>query len=936
MTLATTSTKAQFNGNGSTTAFPFSFKFTAASEVEVILTSSAGVDAVKTITTHYTLSSPGDSGTVTMITAPATGEVLTVRRIMPLTQTVDLTAGGSFSAAVVEAALDKLSMITQQLLEKIRRAAKFRDGSTTSEVTLPEPSASAVLAWNSGGTDLENKTLVSIGSATFPASATDNAVPRFDGTGGSSLQNSGVTIDDSNNVAGVAGLSMTGSIAGAVNVAQTGYTDISEISTPGNPASNVYRLFSVDSGGTTRLRTKDASGNVRPVDQVDIVVFDGVGDDSTDDGPALQTALDNANGRTVRLVPGRTYRIGTAVRTDGKSWHIDARGARVHFDANINGLTAVAAVDNLQNVSAHTSTTITVADGSAFSAGDKCRFIAEDRPSNARTVISGDTFKIGEPVTIASIAGNVLTLSKPLIYSSQFATNRRIFRMPLEEQVSIAGGEWYYTDGHDATPWAANMIQAFGLIRPRFEGLRCLRGYGSGLLLVGTQDAIVVGHHAERMTDNTGNGQFGYGLTDMGWGTHIWGLSGGQTRHLITTGALPPPSLTTDDAKLHWYGGGRGLRLIGGVCTGNSAAAFDTHHSTDDVVFSNLYAENCPYAVSIRSNNTRVTDVEGRNITEKLVYVFTEFYSVGVSDGIAAEDDWCNQVFIDNVLGDCVGGVLKGDRVKNLHVGRIHASTNAWRAFELADVQMFIHADWNITITDTASTWAGRGAIDIDLATAAGFTPQVEQYDGLIRISGSGSSGSATFAVCKSDGSTAIFKDIQAVMPNGSTGPLLITANSGTMQMDLNFDVNGSGESGVTLTSGSNITANVASTDGTKDMNTLRNRGRVPSRFLNVGTREDVTIASGVITITSSFMGVDTEGAAATDDLVTINGGVQGDIIFIRAVNTARTIVAKHGTGNIFLDGAADKSLDNTVDMLALLNSNGTSWVQVGFGNNGT
>jgi hypothetical protein len=32
-----------------------------------------------------------------------------------------------------------------------------------------------------------------------PASSTDNAVPRFDGTGGA-LQNSGVTIDDSNNV----------------------------------------------------------------------------------------------------------------------------------------------------------------------------------------------------------------------------------------------------------------------------------------------------------------------------------------------------------------------------------------------------------------------------------------------------------------------------------------------------------------------------------------------------------------------------------------------------------------------------------------------------------------------------------------------------------------------------------------------------------------
>jgi hypothetical protein len=42
--------------------------------------------------------------------------------------------------------------------------------------------------------------------------ATDNAILRADGTGGATLQNSAVTIDDSGNVAGVAGLTTTGSI----------------------------------------------------------------------------------------------------------------------------------------------------------------------------------------------------------------------------------------------------------------------------------------------------------------------------------------------------------------------------------------------------------------------------------------------------------------------------------------------------------------------------------------------------------------------------------------------------------------------------------------------------------------------------------------------------------------------------------------------------
>lgn len=45
---------------------------------------------------------------------------------------------------------------------------------------------------------------------TGPATATDNAVTRFDGTTGKLVQNSGVTIDDSNNVAGVANLGFSG------------------------------------------------------------------------------------------------------------------------------------------------------------------------------------------------------------------------------------------------------------------------------------------------------------------------------------------------------------------------------------------------------------------------------------------------------------------------------------------------------------------------------------------------------------------------------------------------------------------------------------------------------------------------------------------------------------------------------------------------------
>jgi hypothetical protein len=48
-----------------------------------------------------------------------------------------------------------------------------------------------------------------------PASSVDNTLPRFDGTGGKTLQGSGVVVDDSNNVTGIAGLNIGGGTLGS-------------------------------------------------------------------------------------------------------------------------------------------------------------------------------------------------------------------------------------------------------------------------------------------------------------------------------------------------------------------------------------------------------------------------------------------------------------------------------------------------------------------------------------------------------------------------------------------------------------------------------------------------------------------------------------------------------------------------------------------------
>jgi hypothetical protein len=94
-----------------------------------------------------------------------------------------------------------------------------------------------------------------------------------------------------------------------------------------------------------------------------------------------------------------------------------------------------------------------------------------------------------------------------------------------------------------------------------------------------------------------------------------------------------------------------------------------------------------------------------------------------------------------------------------------------------------------------------------------------------------------------------------------------------------------------------------------------------------------LTISSGAITVTKPFHTVDTESAASSDDLDTINGGRAGHTLILRAHNSARTVVAKNGTGNIKLAGS-DFSLDNSDDTLVLFH-NGTNWLELSRANNG-
>jgi hypothetical protein len=87
----------------------------------------------------------------------------------------------------------------------------------------------------------------------------------------------------------------------------------------------------------------------------------------------------------------------------------------------------------------------------------------------------------------------------------------------------------------------------------------------------------------------------------------------------------------------------------------------------------------------------------------------------------------------------------------------------------------------------------------------------------------------------------------------------------------------------------------------------------------------------GAITKTYSHHTVDTFEDAASDNLVTISGGAEGEVILLRAAHTDRTVVIDTGAGNIINPAGDDISLDST-DKYCLLQHNGTNWIVIGGG----
>lgn len=193
MSIASATAKSgPYVGNGVTVAFAVGFACQAATDLVVVRTDALDVDTTLTYVTDYSVvlnadqvASPG--GTVTLAVAPAVSVRVTILRNVALTQGSQLPNQGAWYPKVVENALDKLTMIVQQLSEKVSRSVQVG-------VTVGDTSTfvAAIFAAASNAANAANSAANAANSAAAAAdSAATIGLPNQTGHAGHTLKSDG-------------------------------------------------------------------------------------------------------------------------------------------------------------------------------------------------------------------------------------------------------------------------------------------------------------------------------------------------------------------------------------------------------------------------------------------------------------------------------------------------------------------------------------------------------------------------------------------------------------------------------------------------------------------------------------------------------------------------------------------------------------------------
>ncbi|WP_318249577.1 hypothetical protein, partial [Pseudomonas aeruginosa] len=125
MTVSTTDSVIEYEGNGVTTAFPVPFKFPANGDL-VVTKVYNDVSSTLVLGTDYSVVGAGASsgGAVITTIAPPLGATINISRDVAPVQETDLRNQGRYFAETHENVFDYLTMLIQQCFSGLSRALK--------------------------------------------------------------------------------------------------------------------------------------------------------------------------------------------------------------------------------------------------------------------------------------------------------------------------------------------------------------------------------------------------------------------------------------------------------------------------------------------------------------------------------------------------------------------------------------------------------------------------------------------------------------------------------------------------------------------------------------------------------------------------------------------------------------------------------------------
>lgn len=231
------------------------------------------------------------------------------------------------------------------------------------------------------------------------------------------------------------------------------------------------------------------------------------------------------------------------------------------------------------------------------------------------------------------------------------------------------------------------------------------------------------------------------------------------------------------------------------------------------------------------------------------------------------------------------------------------------------------------------STISVRGNLISNTSSVAIFA---QDQAGDCVIQGNTITGGLVGFDCDGDTSAARINVSDNVISNLTATAIRIKQSVASFSIDRNrFNGCGlwlqtTGATGLSVVLNNVVTGETSNWAKTGTYSTLVYDRNVVSVSLSYATRS-LTVDSGQITPLADWHWVDTEGGAATDDLVTINGGYEGRRLILFATSSARDVVLKSGAGNLRLAG--DFTLTHADDSIELIFRN-NAWVEIGRSDN--